>query len=525
MQAVNRRVKLPPRYSLEWAGEYESQKRSEARLLLIVPLTVFLIFLIIYGAFGSAKWACLHLVNVAVARVGGLLALYITGTHFSVSSGVGFLALFGASVQTGVIMVEYINQLRARGLPTEEAAIEGAVRQAPAHHDDHVGGHARSAAGRALPCHRLGFPTSVRHRNCWRIDRGSDYEHFPAAHLLRLVGEAYRSPACRKRRVTHCSDPHSTVPPSRIVKADPLVGGLMSLKQRALAEFIGTFWLVFGGCGSAVLAAAFPNLGIGFLGVWLVFGLTLLTMAYAIGHISGCHINPAVSIGLAIGRRFPARELPAYIGAQVVGGIFAAVILYLIASGRPEFDLTGGFASNGFGAHSPGLYNLGACALAEVVLTFMFLMVILGATDERAPKGFAPIAIGFAFAARQFGRHSSDQYVGQSCPKHRSCRDRRRMGHRTVVAILAGAHRRRRARGPGLSRNVKKRSRRSVPVDSQNRGLIRSELGQALSPANQFFEAAYLCRGGACFSLPRPLAGAPIRAATAHATICGINSP
>jgi cobalt-zinc-cadmium resistance protein CzcA len=129
MQAVNQRVSLPNRYRIEWAGEYESQKRSEARLLLIVPLTVFLIFLIIYGAFGSAKWACLHLVNVAVARVGGLLALYITGTHFSVSSGVGFLALFGASVQTGVIMVEYINQLRARGLPTEEAAIEGAVRR------------------------------------------------------------------------------------------------------------------------------------------------------------------------------------------------------------------------------------------------------------------------------------------------------------------------------------------------------------------------------------------------------------
>ncbi len=173
----------------------------------------------------------------------------------------------------------------------------------------------------------------------------------------------------------------------------------MSLKQRALAEFIGTFWLVFGGCGSAVLAAAFPNLGIGFLGVGLVFGLTLLTMAYAIGHISGCHINPAVSIGLAIGRRFPAGELPAYIGAQVLGGIFAAIVLYLIASGRPDFDLSAGFASNGYGAHSPGLYSLGACILAEVVLTFMFLMVIFGATDERAPKGFAPIAIGFALAA------------------------------------------------------------------------------------------------------------------------------
>jgi aquaporin Z len=169
----------------------------------------------------------------------------------------------------------------------------------------------------------------------------------------------------------------------------------MSLKKKALAEFIGTFWLVFGGCGSAVLAAAFPGLGIGFLGVALAFGLTLLTMAYAIGHISGCHLNPAVSIGLAIGRRFPAWELPAYIGAQVIGAIVAAVILYVIASGKPGFDLSGGFASNGYGEHSPGQYALGACALAEIVLTFMFLMIILGATDDRAPKGFAPIAIGF----------------------------------------------------------------------------------------------------------------------------------
>ena len=202
----------------------------------------------------------------------------------------------------------------------------------------------------------------------------------------------------------------------------------MSLKQRALAEFIGTFWLVFGGCGSAVLAAAFPILGIGFLGVSLAFGLTLLTMAYAIGHISGCHINPAVSIGLAVGRRFPASELPAYIGAQVIGGIFGAVVLYLIASGRPEFDLAGGFASNGYGAHSPGLYNLGACALAEIVLTFMFLMIIFGATDERAPKGFAPIAIGFGLALVNLigipvtnmsvnpGFHSGDEHVRQPCP-------------------------------------------------------------------------------------------------------------
>jgi aquaporin Z len=172
----------------------------------------------------------------------------------------------------------------------------------------------------------------------------------------------------------------------------------MSLKNRALAEMFGTFWLVFGGCGSAVLAAEFPVLGIGFLGVSLAFGLTLLTMAYAIGHISGCHLNPAVSIGLAVGRRFPTRELGAYIGAQFIGGIIAAAILYLIASGRPGFDLSAGFASNGYGAHSPGFFSLPACALIEIVLTFMFLMIIFGATDQRAPKGFAPLAIGLGLA-------------------------------------------------------------------------------------------------------------------------------
>jgi aquaporin Z len=143
-----------------------------------------------------------------------------------------------------------------------------------------------------------------------------------------------------------------------------------------------------------VLAAAFPYLGIGFLGVSLAFGLTVLTMAYAIGHISGCHLNPAVSIGLAVGRRFPARELPHYITAQIVGAILGAAVLYLIASGKPGFDLAGGFAANGYGAHSPGQYALASCLIAEVVLTFMFLMIILGATDERAPAGFAPIAIG-----------------------------------------------------------------------------------------------------------------------------------
>ena len=168
----------------------------------------------------------------------------------------------------------------------------------------------------------------------------------------------------------------------------------MPLSKRAAAEFIGTFWLVFGGCGSAVVAAAFPSLGIGFLGVALAFGLTLLTMAYAIGHISGCHINPAVSVGLVIGKRFPASDLLAYVVAQVAGAIAAASVLYVIASGKPGFDLAGGFASNGYGAHSPGGYSLMACLVAEVVLTFMFLMIILGATDRRAPLGFAPIPIG-----------------------------------------------------------------------------------------------------------------------------------
>ena len=168
----------------------------------------------------------------------------------------------------------------------------------------------------------------------------------------------------------------------------------MSLAKRSVAEFMGTFWLVFGGCGSAVLAAAFPNVGIGLLGVSLAFGLTVLTMAYAIGHISGCHLNPAVSLGLWAGKRFPGSELVPYIAAQVIGGIAAGAVLYVIASGKTGFSLAGGFASNGYGAHSPGGYSLLAAFVAELVLTFMFLMVILGATDKRAPQGFAPIAIG-----------------------------------------------------------------------------------------------------------------------------------
>ncbi len=160
------------------------------------------------------------------------------------------------------------------------------------------------------------------------------------------------------------------------------------------AEFFGTFWLVLGGCGSAVLAAGFPDVGIGLAGVSLAFGLTVLTMAYAIGHISGCHLNPAVSIGLWAGGRFPADQLPSYIVAQVLGGIAAGGVLFLIASGNADFNVAGGFASNGFGEHSPGGYSMQAALICEVVMTAFFLLVIMGATDKRAPSGFAPIAIG-----------------------------------------------------------------------------------------------------------------------------------
>ncbi|TDR78421.1 aquaporin Z [Paludibacterium purpuratum] len=166
--------------------------------------------------------------------------------------------------------------------------------------------------------------------------------------------------------------------------------------KRLFAEFFGTFWLVFGGCGSAVLAAAFPQLGIGFVGVSLAFGLTVLTMAYAVGHISGGHFNPAVTVGLCAGGRFEAKDAAGYIVAQVVGGVVAAAVLYLIASGKAGFDPVGGFASNGFGEHSPGGYALPAAFVAEFVLTAFFLIVIHGATDARAPAGFAPIAIGLA---------------------------------------------------------------------------------------------------------------------------------
>lgn len=170
----------------------------------------------------------------------------------------------------------------------------------------------------------------------------------------------------------------------------------MTLARRVFAEAFGTFWLVFGGCGSAVLAAGFPKVGIGLAGVSLAFGLTVLTMAYAIGHISGCHLNPAVTLGLTVGRRFPAKELPAYVIGQLVGACVASTVLYAIASGAEGFTLSAGFAANGFGEHSPGGYALSACLLSEFVLTFFFLFVILGATDSRAPAGFAPLPIGFA---------------------------------------------------------------------------------------------------------------------------------
>jgi len=169
----------------------------------------------------------------------------------------------------------------------------------------------------------------------------------------------------------------------------------MTMSRRALGEFVGTFWLVLGGCGSAVIDSAFPGVGIGSLGVALAFGLSVLTMSYALGHISGAHLNPAVSVGLTVGGRFERRDVPAYVAAQLLGAVLASAVLWLVASGAPGFELGDGLAANGYGAHSPGGYSLASAAVSEIVMTFMFLVIILGATDERAPRGFAPIAIGF----------------------------------------------------------------------------------------------------------------------------------
>ena len=217
----------------------------------------------------------------------------------------------------------------------------------------------------------------------------------------------------------------------------------MPLSKRSFAEFIGTFWLVFGGCGSAVLAAAFPKVGIGLLGVALAFGLTVLTMAFAIGHISGCHLNPAVSVGLVVGKRFPASELPVYVIAQVVGAIAGAGVLYVIASGKAGLSLAAGFASNGYAEHSPGGYSLVAGLVAEVVLTFMFLMIILGATDRRAPQGFAPIAIGLGPDADSPDRYSGDESFRESGAQHGSGALRGRLGAAAILAVLGGADHRR----------------------------------------------------------------------------------
>jgi aquaporin Z len=205
--------------------------------------------------------------------------------------------------------------------------------------------------------------------------------------VFEWVMSSLQSLACKAEFTPASLD--DTIPPLGVSGE----GGSMALGNKVAAEFVGTFWLVFGGCGSAVLAAAYPDLGIGFLGVALAFGLTVMTMAYAVGHISGCHLNPAVSVGLLVGKRFPASEMVPYIIAQVLGGIAGAAVLYFIASGQDGFE-AGGFASNGFGEHSPGGYSMAAALAAEIVLTFMFLFIILGATDKRAPAALAPVAIG-----------------------------------------------------------------------------------------------------------------------------------
>lgn len=214
-----------------------------------------------------------------------------------------------------------------------------------------------------------------------------------------------------------------------------------TMSQRLGAEFLGTFWLVFGGCGSAVLAAAFPQVGIGFTGVALAFGLTVVTMTYAVGHTSGAHFNPAVTIGLWADGRFPTADIPPYVVVQVLGGIAAAAVLYLIATGTAGFDLSGGFASYGYGAHSPGGYSLTSALVAEVVLTFFFLIIILGSTHGRAPVGFAPLSIGLALTLIHLISISVTNTSVNPAPQYRTGGVRRRLGACPALAILGSADR------------------------------------------------------------------------------------
>jgi aquaporin Z len=229
------------------------------------------------------------------------------------------------------------------------------------------------------------------------------------------------------------------------------------MTTKLAAEFPRTFWVVLGGCGSAVLAATFPGVGIGLLGVALAFGLTVLTGVYAFGPISGGHFNPAVSVGLCAGGRFPAAQLFPYIVAQTVGAIVAACVLYLIASGAHGFDLAAGFASNGYGDHSPGKYSLTAALVTEIVMTFMFLMVIHGTTDRRAPIGFAGMAIGLCLTLIHLDQHPGHQHLGEPGTQHRTCALRRRLGGAAGVALLGRTDRGRVARRRGLPRAVRAR--------------------------------------------------------------------
>jgi aquaporin Z len=268
------------------------------------------------------------------------------------------------------------------------------------------------------------------------------------------------------------------------LKASKYGEAAMDMDMRKLAaEAIGTFWLTFGGCGSAVLASAFPQVGIGLLGVSLAFGLTVLTMAYSIGHISGCHLNPAVTLGLAAGGRFPANQVIAYIVAQVIGAVIGAAVLYLIASGKAGFSLAGGFASNGYGDHSPGKYGLGACLIAEVVLTMMFLFIIMGSTHGKAPAGFAPIAIGLGLTHSP-DQHSGDQHLGQSGAQHRTGAVRGRLGLGAALAFLDCAAHRRRGRRVDVPlaqrRAVRRGNRIAARVTRRRRGV--SCLSSYLAP-------------------------------------------